>query len=42
MLGPIILSARTIVGANAVLLKSTDPDAMYVGIPAKKIKAASL
>lgn len=41
--GPIKLAARTIVAANAVLLvESTDSGAMYAGIPAKKLKGASL
>ncbi len=42
VLGPIKLNAGTTVAANAVLLESTDLGAMYVGIPAKKIKVSSL
>jgi serine O-acetyltransferase len=37
ILGPIIVSDGTIVGANAVLCKDTEPHSVYAGIPAKKI-----
>ena len=38
ILGDIIVSKNTIVGANSVLLKSTEPNSVYVGVPAKRIK----
>lgn len=38
VIGDIKLGEGTIVGANAVLLKSTEKNSCYVGIPAKNIK----
>lgn len=35
VLGPIVLGRGTRVGANAVLMKSTPPDALAVGVPAR-------
>lgn len=37
ILGEISISDGTTVGANAVLLRDTEPDSTYAGIPAKKI-----
>ncbi|WP_414632786.1 serine O-acetyltransferase [Arsenicicoccus sp. UBA7492] len=37
ILGPIVLGDGTQVGANAVLLTSTEPDSSYVGIPARRV-----
>lgn len=37
ILGPINVSDCTIVGANAVLLKDTEPNSSYIGVPAVKM-----
>jgi len=34
----ITLKAKTIIGANAVVTKNTEPNSINVGVPAKKIK----
>lgn len=34
----LIVGARTQVGANAVLLQSTGPDEVWVGVPARRIR----
>ncbi len=38
VLGGITVSDGTQIGANAVLLKSTESDSTYAGVPARKIK----
>ena len=38
VLGDISVADGTAVGANAVLLKSTEPGSTYAGVPARKIK----
>ena len=35
VLGPVVVGARTAVGANAVLVKDTPPDSIATGIPAQ-------
>lgn len=35
ILGPVVIGARTAVGANAVVVKDTPPDSIATGIPAK-------
>lgn len=37
VIGKITLGSRTIVGANSVLMQSTEDDSFYIGIPAYKI-----
>ncbi|WP_367379602.1 serine O-acetyltransferase [Arsenicicoccus sp. oral taxon 190] len=37
ILGPIVVGDDTQVGANAVLLTSTEPGSTYVGIPARRV-----
>jgi serine O-acetyltransferase len=37
VIGPIHLASGTVVGANAVVTKDTEPDAVVVGVPAKVI-----
>lgn len=37
ILGNIKISDGTIIGANAVVLKNTEPNSTYVGMPAKKV-----
>ena len=41
VLGPVQVAAGTIVAANSVLLKSTEPGAMYAGNPAVKIRGGT-
>ena len=38
ILSNVTISSRTIIGAGAVVNKSTDSHSIYVGVPAKKIK----
>lgn len=40
ILGPIVIGARTKVGANAVVLKSIPPDSVVVGVPGRVIAIA--
>jgi serine O-acetyltransferase len=37
VIGPITLASGTVVGANAVVTRSTEENAVVVGIPAKTI-----
>ncbi len=41
IIGPVRLADGTAVGANAVVTRDTEPDAVVVGIPAKTIKTDS-
>lgn len=38
IIGPITIEENTIIGANSVVLKSTEINSVYAGCPAKKIK----
>ena len=38
ILGGNIIRERNIIGAGAVLTKNTEPNSLYVGIPAKRMK----
>lgn len=38
IIGPIIIAENTTIGANSVVLKSTESNSVYAGCPAKKIK----
>jgi len=41
VLGPITVGARSIVGANAVLLTDVPPDSVAVGVPARVVRRGS-
>lgn len=38
IIGPIIIAENTTIGANSVVLKSTESNSVYAGCPAKRIK----
>lgn len=40
ILGPVVIGARSTVGANAVVTKDAPPDSLLVGVPARRRQAA--
>lgn len=42
ILGPVVIGARSKIGANAVVLKSVPPDSVVVGIPGRVVSTAGV